>query len=64
MIGIAISSHCEVLTQFPYVHGEELGGEEYIRAPFKVTIEGNSVATIRRVEAQPVNGAYGSMIGK
>jgi phenylpropionate dioxygenase-like ring-hydroxylating dioxygenase large terminal subunit len=51
------------LTHFPYVHGEDLGGEEYIRAPFKVTIEGNSVAIIRRVEAQPVNGAYGSMIG-
>jgi vanillate O-demethylase monooxygenase subunit len=51
------------LTHFPYVHGEDLGGDDYIRAPFKVKIEGDSVAIIRRLEAQPVNAVYGSIIG-
>jgi phenylpropionate dioxygenase-like ring-hydroxylating dioxygenase large terminal subunit len=51
------------LTHFPYVHGEAVGGLDYIRAPFKVTAYDQSVVITRKLESQPVNPAYALSIG-
>jgi vanillate O-demethylase monooxygenase subunit len=51
------------LTHFPYVHGEAVGGIDYIRAPFSVKVEGTSVVITRTLEGQPVNPGYARSIG-
>lgn len=51
------------LTHFPYVHGEETGGLDYISAPTVISTEGNSLSITRRLEDRPVNLSYGRMIG-
>lgn len=51
------------LTHFPYVHGEAVGGLDYIQAPFKVAQRGDSVVITRRLEGQPVNPGYARTIG-
>lgn len=51
------------LTHFPYVHGEAAGGLDYIRAPFTVDVQGNSVVITRRLEDAVVNPGYARPIG-
>lgn len=51
------------LTHFPYVHGEAIGGLDYIRAPFKVERERESVVIRRRLENRPVNPGFAQLIG-
>lgn len=51
------------LTHFPYVHGAAVGGLDYIRAPFSVSVEGSSVVITRTLRDQPVNPAYARSIG-
>lgn len=51
------------LTHFPYVHGEAVGGLDYVRAPFKVEARDEGVVITRRLESQPVNPAYAHSIG-
>ena len=51
------------LTHFPYVHGEAVGGLDYIRAPFTVKTEGDSVVITRTLANQPVNAGYARSIG-
>lgn len=51
------------LTHFPYVHGEEVGGLDYVQAPFKVEAKDDSVVITRRLENRPVNPIYARAIG-
>ncbi|PZQ22632.1 MAG: (2Fe-2S)-binding protein [Sphingopyxis macrogoltabida] len=51
------------LTHFPYVHGDAVGGLDYIAAPTVIRAEGDAVSITRRLENQPVNLNYGRLIG-
>jgi vanillate O-demethylase monooxygenase subunit len=51
------------LTHFPYVHGEAVGGQDYIKAPFTVETRDGGVVITRRLAGQPVNPAYARAIG-
>jgi vanillate O-demethylase monooxygenase subunit len=51
------------LTHFPYVHGEATGGTNYIKAEATVRKQDDSISITRRLPGEPVNLAYGRVIG-
>lgn len=51
------------LTHFPFVHGEDIGGDDYIRVEPEIRAEGDSVSITRRLLDRPVNPFYGGVIG-
>ncbi len=51
------------VTHFPFVHGEAVGGLDFIAVPARIEVAGDSVATIRRLEGQEVNPSFGNVIG-
>lgn len=51
------------LTHFLYVHGEAVGGLNYIKAPFKVERQGDAVVITRRLADRPVPAAFARSIG-
>lgn len=51
------------LTHFPYVHGDAVGGEDYLKAPATVERHGDKVVITRKLYNRPIPDTFGHVIG-